>query len=1161
VNFELERRELYGLEFIFDPESGSVSANGKMPIRLKFIANEVTSFQETFVFRIPGVLLGVDPTLTVSGRVIGPAYSVSTREIDFGKVSCGTINRRNFFVENPGEIPFFYNLQMSGDGSFAHREFNIEPCAGLLDKNSKQEVVVEFIPAAEGEVNYSIFLNIEKVGHQLATIRVKASVISPLISVMNEPSVSHEEEVYSDPAFSSREIQEDLNGLDSRSSSKLEKQVVQKATHHYGTGVVVNPMADLGIVYIGAETPHILKVQNMNETVANFDFLPPHDTREVDVIPVRKSEAVPPFSVLDFPVKVIAKVLGDFISDFRLQVTGTQNFVYFSVCGISRGPLLSFSEKAIDFGKIKVLDRFERILKVENKSPIPAVFQLTMESETPENFDIQPRQGEIRDSMDFVVSATCDDMKAFLALVKFRCDYLDPIFIPIRATGKGIPIIASIPLETVRFGDILTELPHTITFTVHNAGLRSCTLQISMQRAKTNPLLESSDVKFDVEPRAAALGPEEIVTFSMTVSCAKPGLFETTFQCSATLGTTRMTIFSPVVTGQFVAPKLAFSEKSIMFTHFHDWKSEEIDSDGLKIDGEIGPSPSLLPCQSKVIDVINCTVIPVLVDAILASPFRLSQTRFELRPNERFAFEVTFDPTFKQDFVSERIDKQLVFCHGKHSKKFSVVISAEVKFPNLKFSLPPLIDFGILLVDTERTKELQITGVDCPEIEWNWELIPKTQDRSVAQIFDVYPIRGSVSQNQKGSAHIVFFAAAGSDGNGMRHLGSAICHVHGGPDYVFNIQGVSSRVEFRITPRELDFGPQYFLQNLSACLTLTNLSKDPLSFEQVERRRCSLKSLTVSPDRLIIPNGGSAKMNVALVAGLPKHYSERIVISVANIQEIEIPINIIGLFPQIEMSLNRFETDKSLIWFKEAVAMATEQQLRNPNFEIPQYSEVLLRQAESRDYMASLTESKYIAAAKPKSRINKRKNKEGGYYEGYILARYVVEFGEIVLGENKMVEFTLKNVIAYPISGTVIETQLLGSGFEFVPNSFKDLSPDSVVNMNIIFSTEKRTNSDVGEVCYELPLELLDGFAVIIHLKAFIEEPVLTISQSVFRFSSVIIGQFLTMYVQLQNINIVTCDYKIKAPRFVGDQKPGPNVLQISPSNGTLPPDPFRTLS
>lgn len=1101
VHFSLIKQQLNGNEFEFEPESGMIPVRNKVPITITFTANQVTQFNETFQFDIQDIN-GFKPFLNFFGRVIGPVFSLSTSIIDFGRVSLGTIHRKTFVIENKSLIPFDFSLRTAHDGSFAHREINLIPSGGFIDKFGKQAITVEFIPTEEKEETAQILLDIAKFGEKLRVIPIKATIIEPELKIENAN-------------------------------------------------------IDLGVVYIGHKYEHILKLINDSDLFANFYYEPIDDISQVsgEIEPFSRTGSIQPKSEKDFLIYFTPKMLGQISINGNLRITGSNNSIPFSLNGISAGPNLVVTPQHINLGKIKVLNDIKKIIKIENKSPISANYTIEITAQFPV-FSINKTNGSIGGNKieEFELLTNLDDCRTFTANIIFHVEHLHPIVIPVRALGIGVPIVTSISMEDWDLGTLLTEHTFIRSFTIENKGMRKCSVMFSIQKPKLIGCTPK-DFSSGVFPMTSTIDEGQFVDFDYTVQCPYPSEFTMQFQCHATLGNHRIVMYNPKISGNFVHPHLMFSTSNIDFVHFHDYeKEEELSGHSLT---KISPSPELLPLQKQQLSVTNLIPIAVDVDAEIPPPFILSQTHFRLEPNVETKFEVTFDPLFKTDFISERINKKLLFYHGNHSMKFGVNVSAEMYFPNIDFFPKSPIDFGLMLINTERAIDVEMINSNDLETTWEWELLPD-EENEISNIFDIYPIHGHMAKGDKKIVHFSFIAHGDRNGNGTKHSATAVCHIKGGPDYQINLTGCSSNIDFRVEPISINFGHQYFLSTLNDSLTISNLGDDSISFEILIPRGNQFKQIVVDPMEGILEPQSTIQLALSIIPGMPKQYKDHIIIRVARIQEIEIPILVIADFQQVQLSIPRAEDDPSSKSYESKVV---EIQRRSKNPEIPSKTEEYLRQLETQNYLSKLQEPPSLI---PIFLDKKKKTDLFQYFDfrGYVNAKYLIEMGHIVLGDIRTVTFTLKNVTTFPLSGKFVQIALEGTGFRVEPTSFEELAVDDSIEFNVIFDNNTKTIEYIGDVSFDFPLLFTDDFGIMFHLTAQTEMPSLKISNRQIDFGNVIIGQFLTMTIQLQNMNPVQVDYEFGHPKDNDkySTKSYKSVFTTSPSKGTLPSQTFQNI-
>jgi P pilus assembly chaperone PapD len=85
-----------------------------------------------------------------------PELSMSSDNLDFGKVCVQTRKTRKIRFENNKEVPCRWHYNAKGDlstGADVEQRFNITPLSGTLMPGQKQTVDVMFTPSTAGPVN------------------------------------------------------------------------------------------------------------------------------------------------------------------------------------------------------------------------------------------------------------------------------------------------------------------------------------------------------------------------------------------------------------------------------------------------------------------------------------------------------------------------------------------------------------------------------------------------------------------------------------------------------------------------------------------------------------------------------------------------------------------------------------------------------------------------------------------------------------------------------------------------------------------------------------------------------------------------------------------------------------------------------------------------
>lgn len=187
-------------------------------------------------------------------------------------------------------------------------------------------------------------------------------------------------------------------------------------------------------------------------------------------------------------------------------------------------------------------------------------------------------------------------------------------------------------------------------------------------------------------------------------------------------------------------------------------------------------------------------------------------------------------------------------------------------------------------------------------------------------------------------------------------------------------------------------------------------------------------------------------------------------------------------------------------------------------------------------------------------------------FNGFILSKYILDFGKIVFGRIETLDFTLENISPFPFSFQIRDKLLLNNGFVFSNNTFTHVAPNDSTTVSVDFDIEQRTNHVLGPVEYSVPIVLSNDLAVSIILRSELVMPQLTLSHPRLNFGNIIIGQQLVLTTQIQNENILPVDFSFGEIQYalegMRDQNPDVNnIFLISKTSGTLPPSSYINIS
>ena len=1047
--FTVDNFKSAGIKFDFEPNNAIIPIGESIPVRVKFCAGQVVSFNETFDFKIAGATVGF-PSLNVFGKVIGPECAISVNSVDFGMVTSGVISTFSFDMVNKSNIAFDYSWYFPDDGSFAEREFNIVPSGGTISGFEKVSFLVELMPLSARKIEERLVLDVSNYSRSLISVPVKADIITP-------------------------------------------------------TCLVSPDFFDLGEVYVNSPLEVCMKLKNSTIVSAHYEFIEPSgiSATNVSIKPRNSSGEIPANSEIDFSVVVLPTKLGPIDTYFKLLLMGSDSLIPVHVKAVSVGPKLDYSLSKIDFGKSRVLTEQRRVLQIKNESTIDAELSASIEHEM---FSVSPEKAVISPGQTLELSINCFliDMGKFNTELVCDVKNLPPVIIPVKAAGIGVPIVPSINFERIDCGPIITEHDHVIPFSITNKGLRACSVAFTCQKPKTQ---QNEEIVFTITPSMDDLEPGDTHDFALTLNCKNYAVFESSFQCHATIGQTRVVMFQPMVTGKFMHPKLSFSSPTISFVHSHNYEEEE------RIGKQSEPNMQLLPKQEQNITIQNKSLFKAVFDAICKPPFSLSKTHFEMEPLSNEELTITFNVDLKKDFFCDLIKQKIVFDFN-HSKKFSFMATAEYQFPNVAID-DKEIDFGVLLTNSEKIHDFTIKNESPLPVIYHWTL------GTTSDAFDVFPIRGRLEPGELAASHIQFVAKNEYAEN------KAIMHVDGGPDYEISLCGGSSLITYDIFPQTIDFESKRYSQVNTTQVFVENTSRCPFSFETKIDQVTDL-SILIEPMEATVQPNEKVPINVTVRTPHPGIYKDRFVICVGGVQDIEILILVDAQFDKIEF-VNEGESQT------QARAIVPENEKEKTVDE--RFAEFL------RELPNNSLQSRSVSKLSKSSRTREIASKQ------FIENEYTVDFGQIILGDSLTRKLTLKSGSKIPVKGKINSEILRDTGFTITPTDFL-IEPEGNTELSIDFATENRS---LGPEEFEatIPINFSDRVVSNIIIKSNIDSPLLEVSSNAIDFEEVIVGQWRTITIQLKNPNEIECQYEIKCAS---------TIFSTDAEAGTMPAKSFTNI-
>jgi len=259
-------------------------------------------FSETFRFALEGSSEML--TLTFKGHVVAPTFRFSEDIIDFGKVSYKFAEKRTVYLTNTSEVDINYVVRVPGDGRSLQNEFNITNDRGRLGKDSKAEIIIEFIPAVQHVYDMVLVVDLEGVGQDMLAVPIKAECIVPKVRV------------------------------------------------------TPNEFLQFDNCFLKHPKTKQIQIINDDSLPARFEIMPQDDqskriaTYEVD----KWSAVIEPHSTHVVDVKLQTEILGAVRTNFIMKIDGHSSQVMLLILALSMGPLVELDKTELDFGQVPVLD-------------------------------------------------------------------------------------------------------------------------------------------------------------------------------------------------------------------------------------------------------------------------------------------------------------------------------------------------------------------------------------------------------------------------------------------------------------------------------------------------------------------------------------------------------------------------------------------------------------------------------------------------------------------------------------------------------------------------------------------------------------------------------------------------------------------------------------
>ena len=506
--------------------------------------------------------------------------------------------------------------------------------------------------------------------------------------------------------------------------------------------------------------------------------------------------------------------------------------------------------------------------------------------------------------------------------------------VQLKAKGTGSTLFTKVKMEQIDFGTEYTHKTVPRQYFLENRGRKPMKIQWVRQNkvdrkkkagdaaAKATATDAATAMKrtgsvsgenakeeeqfvFSVVPDQITLGPRMGIMVEVRAYSHHIGQVAEPWECQVTVGSERKprVAFKSNITADFITPSLTFNNPKLEFKY--EWEKG-------------------VPAQPKVqeLSITNTGPLRTTLGLKIEPPFSCSVETLTLEKDAEDTVRVEFDPSSKQDRVSDTISGKLVISHEGHPHKDIVPLSGQVCFPNLQI-LPPKIDFGCILNDTGKKKYLVLTNISEMAVAYEWSFLEdapnideqeeidadnagkkkkkkKKRHLPINEVFDILPVSGILQPGDTENVEFTFYA-----GNGLAYNGMAVVSVDGGPDYDVPISGESNNVSFRLSTNSLDFGEVAYNEHQPRDFFIENIGKVPFEFNinlsTLSRQgviECSQMSGKVLANERF-------KIQVKFYPGIPDNIKETFLVECGHFPAEKFTIKGVGIYPGCILSFPR----------------------------------------------------------------------------------------------------------------------------------------------------------------------------------------------------------------------------------------------------------------
>ena len=376
---------------------------------------------------------------------------------------------------------------------------------------------------------------------------------------------------------------------------------------------------------------------------------------------------------------------------------------------------------------------------------------------------------------------------------------------------------------------------------------------------------------------------------------------------------------------------------------------------------------------------------------------------------------------------------------------------------------------------------------------------------------------------------------------GEKHTAIAVCNVEGGPDYEITLTGESSVVSYQLSRYAINFGEISYNESSVQEFFIENNGKVPFEYsinlDSLQRPGI----LEVTPAQGKVGASEKAKVSMKITPGIPDYLEEVIQVEIAHYDPILLKLSAQGIYPALLFHLPRPEDPKHAELIdhireqKNVIQASFESYVQTSKNESKtgralKFDQILVdieAEADRIQICNKLTKAidKYYANNKKKGALEDKSLSAimSEVQEKIIAATWECNFGNMVLGKDKVKQIRLSNVGKLPVTYSFDMKQLKLNGITIEPSKIPKLLQGDCPIFTVKFQSNKKT-MHFGPIKIMTNIEVKNGLNYQLLFKANLTTPDFNLSSDVIDFGKVMVGTLSMAKLRIENIREVACE-------------------------------------